>query len=546
MKEDTIVKKINRRSFLKAMGVVAAAGTLAACGGSSNNSGSTAASSGAGSAAASAAPATQGDGILTIAYGTAIDSLTPFRANTGRDAPYLKQIFEALAILNSDHKLDPWVAKEWTTDDNGFTYVVTLNEGVKDSAGNPYTADDVVWFIEESKARALKPIWTKVDSISKIDDTSVEIKLTSNIVGAIETVLQDTYVVTKAAFEASSDEFGTACVTTSPYKVTEFTASSTLSLEKRDDYWQDVSKMPEVAQANVDKINYITITEASQMGIALETGKVDLVINMDISTGAQFVDRDGYTVDMTEGPQGWTLFFSGADNSPCANDVALRQAICYSIDQDGLLTGLCSGYGTHMWDAHSPLHVGFNEKWRDEDYYDYSVDKAKEKVAESSYAGQSLKLLCSSNTFSQRLAQMIQSYLMEAGINCELLSGDMAYITSVRLDGTKYDMFINTIGGTYLPDAWSIRYDPKAYSTGDATSRHDYELGDLLYQCWTPEGWTEENIDKVHYYLKDNAIAYGLLDPYNFCIWRNEIGVENVVHGGFGYIAPAASTYSNY
>lgn len=106
------MKKINRRSFLKAMGVVAAAGTLAACGGSSNNSGSTAASSGAGSAAASAAPAAQGDGILTIAYGTAIDSLTPFRANTGRDAPYLKQIFEALAILNSDHKLDPWVAKE--------------------------------------------------------------------------------------------------------------------------------------------------------------------------------------------------------------------------------------------------------------------------------------------------------------------------------------------------------------------------------------------------------------------------------------------------
>lgn len=544
MKEDTIVKKINRRSFLKAMGVVAAAGTLAACGGSSNNSGSTAASSGAGSAA-SAAPAKAGDGILTIAYATAIDSLTPFRANTGRDAPYLKQIFESLAILNSNHKLDPWVAKEWSTEDNGFTYTITIHEGVKDSAGNPYTADDVVWFIEESKSRALKPIWTKVDSISKIDDTTVEIKLTSNIVGAIETILQDTYIVTKAAFEASSDEFGTSCVTTSPYKVTEFTASSTLSLEKRDDYWQDVSAMPEVAQANVDKINYVTITEASQMGIALETGTVDLVINMDLSTGAQFVDRDGYTVDMTEGPQGWTLFFSGADTSPVANDVKLRQAICTAIDKEGLIVGMSSGYAVPMVDAHAPTFVGANPDWANEPYYDYDESAAKSLLGESSYAGQTLSILCGSGSFVSRLAQMIQSYLLQVGIQVEINSLDMAQLMAIRLDGTKYDMFINSIGGPYLCDAWAIRYDPKAYATGDGTSRHDTTLGEMLYKTWTPDGYTQDNIDKVHDYLKDTAIAYGLIDPQVFTIWNSAVGMEDAVRRYNGQVSPQACTYSN-
>ena len=105
-------------------------------------------------------------------------------------------------------------------------------------------------------------------------------------------------------------------------------------------------------------------------------------------------------------------------------------------------------------------------------------------------------------------------------------------------------MTINTISATYLADHWSVRYDPAAYATGDATSRHDETLAELLYTAWTPDGYTEENIDAVHYYLKDNAIAYGMCNPKVFTIWRTDIGVENEVKELAGYIAPAASTYS--
>ena len=106
-------------------------------------------------------------------------------------------------------------------------------------------------------------------------------------------------------------------------------------------------------------------------------------------------------------------------------------------------------------------------------------------------------------------------------------------------------MVINTIGGTYLSDAWAIRYDPAAYETGDATSRHDYDLAELLYATWTPDGWTQENIDKVHEYLRDSAIAYGMVNPQNMTIWRNDLDLQNEVKEIAGYIAPAASTFGN-
>ena len=527
-----------------------AAAMLTACGGGSGNTTSTASGDAAATTAAgaesggSSASATAGDGVLDVGYSQTPDSLTPFRPEVNRDAPYMNLLCESLAVLSSDKELTPWIAKSWTTNDNGITYDIEINEGVTDSAGNAITAADIVWYIQTAHDKALKPVFAKVESVEATGDYTLQLKLTSNVMGTFDKIMTDTYAISQAAFESSADEFGSELISTSPYVVTQFTANSVLAFELRDDYWQDINNLPECVRPQVDKITYHSIPEASQMGIALETGTIDMALRVDSSTGAQFVDNPDFTVELTEGHQGWQVFFSGAETSPCAEDAKLRQAICYAIDADGLVTGLCAGYGTPMYDSHSPIMIGYNEKWESEEYYPYDVEKAKSLVAESNYNGQTLKILASSATFSQRLAQMMQSYIMAAGINVELNVVDPALYTASRLDGTQYDMVINTIGGTYLSDAWAIRYDPEAYSTGDATSRHDYDLAELLYTAWTPDGWTEENIDAVHYYLKDNAISYGMVNPQNMAIWRNDIGLETEVKEIAGYIAPAASTYS--
>ena len=140
---------------------------------------------------------------------------------------------------------------------------------------------------------------------------------------------------------------------------------------------------------------------------------------------------------------------------------------------------------------------------------------------------------------------MIQSYLLQVGIQVEINSLDAAQLMAIRLDGTKYDMFINSIGGPYLCDAWAIRYDPNAYATGDGTSRHDTTLGEMLYKTWTPDGYTQDNIDEVHDYIKDTAIAYGLIDPQVFTIWNNDVGMEDTIRRYNGQVSPQACTYSN-
>lgn len=539
------------------------ASVLTGCGGAAGNAGSTTGSEGgaaqeasgteaaepAGESAvqetAQVAPSTTlSDREVNIGYGTVIDSLTPFRANVANDSPYFVQLYETLGVLDGNREMQPYAAKSWETSDGGFTYTIEIWDTISDSAGNKITAADIVWFIEESKARALKPIFAKVDSVIQTGDYTLELKLTDNKFGTIDTILMDVFVVSRAAFEASGDEFGSSAVSTSPYVCTEFTASASITFERRDDYWQDIENLPECVRPLQKKVNYKLITEASQLGIALETGEIDMAINIATETGAQFVNNDNFVVDLSDGRSGWQVFFSGADTSPVASDVKLRQAICYGIDAQGLVAGLCSGYATQMWDVASPFTVGFNENWKNENYYEYDLEKAKALLAESGYNGETLTILSTSSAMASRLAQLLQNYLVAMDIKCEVNSVDMALYTSIRLDGTQYDMVINTVGEYSLADNWSIRFDPAAYATGDATSRHDYDLAELIYKAWTLDGFTEENINEVHEYLKENAIAYGLVNPQLFTVWSKESGLSKAVTGARrNYIVPSACQF---
>lgn len=522
-----------------------AAGMMTACGSSAGSTAGKSAGASTGSAAAAGAGLHNlSDGVLDVGTSINWDTLTPFRSNIGNNAPYGYAAYETLAKLSGDKKYVPLVAKSWKAEADGVTFDVEIYDYVTDSAGNKITSDDIIWMIEESKKAAQKPAFAKVDSLEKTGDYTFKVKMKQDMVGAFEAILTNTFVVSKAAYEASKDQFATEIVSTSPYKLTKFVSGSEISFEKRSDYWQKKDLIDPVNAANVDKVSYHIILEASQAGIALETGTIDAFMILDANTAAQFNGKSQFTMEKNSYINGAQLFFSGADGRNIATDKALRQAICYAIDAEGIIKGVYAGNGKTMHDPVADTSVGYLEKWKNEEYYPYNVDKAKELLAQSNYKGEELVMLATSSSSTQRICQMIQAYLLQVGINLKLNLVDQALYTATRLDGTQYDVTINTVGGDTLPDHWSIRYDPKAYKTGDATSRHDEELGALLYKAWTHEGFTEENIDAVHQYLKENMYAYGMVQPENTDIWRTDLGLTKAVHTNKGSVDFLSSVYT--
>ena len=120
----------------------------------------------------------------------------------------------------------------------------------------------------------------------------------------------------------------------------------------------------------------------------------------------------------------------------------------------------------------------------------------------------------------------------------------MALITAIRLDGTQYDMFINQVGGITLANHWNTRYDARSYKTGDATSRHDMALADMLSEAYTVNGFTPENINKIHNYIRDKAYGYGMYQPNMLAAWKNDLGITEVVNDNIKMVVPTACKYN--
>lgn len=480
---------------------------------------------------------------ITVGLNTGWDTLSPVRSNIGNNLPVISTItYETLGFLNSENVLVPWVAKEWSTTDNGKTYDITLYDYVKDSEGNAIKAEDVVWMIQLCKEKALKPNFKYVESVEATSEYSLKITFNNTLVGVFETLMTDTFACSKAAYEKAGDDFVDHCVSTSVYKVTKFVSGSEVEYTKRDDYWQSYDLLPPELRATVSKVDVKIIPEAAQLGIALETGVVDFVLFFDASTAVQFDGDSDYTFLKADSRNGFQMFFSGADERPVANDKYLRQAICYAINNELMINAALEGYGVPMHDSASTAAMGYQKEWLNEEYYPYSIEKAKECLAKSNYNGEELVILATSSFKTQ--AEIIQNCCAAVGIKVKLDVRQIALVTAIRLDGTQYDMFINQVGGITLANHWNTRYDARAYKTGDATSRHDMVLADLIKETSTSEGFTAENINKVHNYIKDEAYGYGIYQPNMLAVWNNKVGMTEVVKDTYKMVVPTACKYN--
>lgn len=473
---------------------------------------------------------------VTIATFYDRTNLSPLRTTKDNVYPDILMIYERPMYLTPDNEYVPWLIKDYSTTD-GVNYDFEIYDYITDSQNNRITAEDIVWIIEKNIEVAMKPDFSKVVSVEATGDYAVHIELNENRVYLFETIMWNTNVISKAAFEASSDEMATSPVSTSPYVVTNFVPSSTLTLEKRDGYWQtDASLIPAGLEAVSQSVTFNTVAELAQRTIAVETGVADIAFDIDASAIDPFLNNKNYVTSVVPDMEGVSLFVSGHASRIVSDNLALRQAIFYAIDPNVLVQGVAFGHGSPMSDYCPPVGVGYLDKWDNEEYFTHDVDKAKALLAEAGYNGEEISMVVFNNW--QRIGEIIQSSCLEAGINIKLDIKDYAGLGQVRTDGSAWDMFLYCYTTPSLAYNWSLCFDSNAFPTGDAMSRKDEELTNMLYATWVNGGYTEENIDAIHSYIMDHAYARGLFLQDKFNIVRADANLSWGATCYLGTIAP--------
>ena len=519
------MKGFTRRDFLKMRGVTAASAAVLALvgcskkgGEESQNSSQTSETSTQNSSESSVLDSQEGSIVAdettelemrdSVKVGVSIlfATLTPFRNTSAQRFPFVRYLYDRLAFLTDTGAYVPQGAKSWTCADDGVTWTVELYDNITDSEGRPVTADDVIWFLEEGKARGSKPCYAKVDSLEKIDDYTFNIVMNKNLADAFEVLLESTFLINRESFEASEDEFNTQPVV-----------------------------------LNVKNLSMVYISEASQQQVALETKTIDAMPAIAATIIDAFKDKEGWLVTMAPANNGQQLRFTGDETRLVGRDENLRKAICYAIDVDMLIQGAANGYGEKMDDFIPRTSGGWFESYKTLDYFHYDVALAKDYLEKSDYNGE--ELILSGAKSQERAYTIIQANCQAIGITVKLDIMDQSLFTQVSNDGRQWDMAMISTGNG-AANVWTQTFDGDAYEYGDQMGRHDEELTNMIHETWQIANYTEENITKVRNYIFEHAYGYGLYLPYTLSVVNESLNIAETVFNTQGQLDMAACKYA--
>lgn len=484
---------------------------------------------------------------VNVAIGFDPGQLSPFTGMSMGRISVLKTIFEYLVEVDEmGNPSVPMLAK--SVEQTGEkTYVVTLFDYITDSAGNHITAADVAWSYNTAMELGnLRPLGS-IESVTATGDYTVEFVFKEELgLGDLDKMLTECPILSQKAYEASPDQMATQPVTTSAYVLTEYIPGSSLTFERRPDYWQtDPQYRTLFSQANVEKIVYQIITEPAQHAIALETGSVDISGSVTGDDITRFQDNPDFTVFQFLDNITQLIAFNGTEGNPFTKP-ELRQAVAYALDTPAMCQVVSP-------DACLPAHTlgntnfyGYPDKWNTEPYYDYDLAKAKELLAAAGYKPGDLtvKLLGQTDPKSTLITQVIQASLKDIGINVTIDQVEPAVFNQMQFDPTAFDMVISgTAAGDFAVSPWLYTYDQNRNNGTTSSFFKDDEMQAMLMNVATIDGFTPENLDAFNNYQKEKLYAYGLFSYMNNIASDN--GITQLVLDTRGQMVPGAFTYSD-
>lgn len=478
-------------------------------------------------------------------------TLDPFQPASSSRSVCLMQVYDRLLEYDADGKLVGDLAKSWSQD--GKVVTVNLYDNIYDTAGNHFTAADVVYCIQKEidGGNTYAKIFTDMQAA---DDTTVKLTLNSDIVSTFENNVVYLYMVTKAAYEASGSNMSMSPVSTAAYKVQKYESGSTLTLVKNDKYWQSAANCKAlIQQQNADTVVYNLMKESSQVIVGLESGTIDaafcdFTLATRFQTGGEDANK-GFEVSDIATWGGNALFFNDSAKSFFHDNVSLKKAILYSIDRQGIIDTVFNGHATNPCCYGQLRYADANPAWANQDYFNYNAATAADYFKQSGYtSGQlTLRLIYPTSSYCDNMANLVQAYLSVLGIKVEINSLDAAIYSQYIVDSSRWDIsFIGKGGSGSITRIWNATLNRTNYSKDGSYCAgfiNDDTLQTLVETAANQKTNSVAACDAVQKYLIEKAYNMQLYVE-DKCVVSNTKKISKCCTNIDARWVPGASTYT--
>lgn len=345
-------------------------------------------------------------GTLRIAQGTDAQPKAALAGRAGNNS-WRHNVFDTLTALDSETgEPRPILATEWSSSEDGKTFVIKLREGVTYHTGRPFTAEDVVFTLEQVKvaenASQMRPLVSAYTSIAATGTHEVTITSEAPVAPRIFDVFQLAVILDKDTFAGLAD--GSQVVGTGPYRWVNWVPGASLRLERNETYWGE-------AGPYLDAVEISVITDSTAMANAVR-GRADLVLAMTPRDAALF--QGDSSVELFQSPGGQIFPLGLNVTAPPFDNKAVRQAVGFAIDRERIVQQLFNGIGDGSplwWPSNAP---GMTEKHTG--YYSYDPDRARQMITDAGAAGAEVDMTVIGLAPVPALFEIVQNNLREVGL----------------------------------------------------------------------------------------------------------------------------------
>lgn len=348
---------------------------------------------------------------IVFAQKADIVSLDPHATNDSPSANLTRQIYSSLVKTNVDMEYEGDLAESWSIL-SPTEWEFKLRKGVKWHDGSDFKASDVKFSIERQKqGPKVKHLVNMITEVKVIDDYTV-VLVTDKPCGPLLANLAHSAsrIVPEKACTEYGDKFAEHPTGTGPMKFVEWIPGDRVVLERFNDYFE--------GQPATERLVMRVIPEGTSRTIALETGEVDLILDVEP------VDKEkiesNKDLKLYEKMSNRTEWLSLNNKKAPFDNKLVRKAINHAIDKQAVIEVATDGRGMVANTVIGPTVLGYNP---DVPVYDYNPEKAKELLKEAGYPDGFTTTLWSSGDVRNRAAEVIQANLADVGItaNIELM-----------------------------------------------------------------------------------------------------------------------------
>ncbi|ALJ19312.1 ABC transporter substrate-binding protein [Microbacterium sp. No. 7] len=390
-------------------------------------------------------------GVLRIGTTTDVANWAPLNTTSITDMWVLNQLFPSLVTVGPDGELIPHLASSYEVNEAGDAVTIALDPDFAWSDGEPITADDVVYTLDQMREHTLIEGFSFIGSYAETvvnGPHDIVVKLSSPSVGMVDNFLFNMRVMPAHVYEDVPDITKLNISTDERYWVSggSFTLSKVTPGQRYEFVRNEHYPLSAEGNEAVTGVEFDVYRDMNTMQLALQNGDLDLAApGVPPTAVAPLSQQPDVEIISTENAGNFTRLMFNTHN-PALGDVAVRNAIAGLIDNQQLVDNVLLGQGSVVT---GPLPALQSTGLPDFPGHTVTPEEAEKTLADAGYAGLSLDLVCDQgNANHLKTAQLVRDDLAEAGITVNLKCAERATARATAAEG-KFDLYVIKASSPY-------------------------------------------------------------------------------------------------